>query len=82
MTAPTIFNVGGEAGAEAIVPLHAGPETLKKMDEKIDYLMNRNQTIVVNIAGHEVKNVIDPMIDSHIVSRGEAGITNTQRVAF
>ena len=39
MTQPTVFHVGGEAGAEAIMPLHKGPQTLQFMDAKLDAVL-------------------------------------------
>lgn len=42
MTQPTVFHIGGEAGSEAILPLHRGPQTLEFIDKKIDALLRNS----------------------------------------
>jgi TP901 family phage tail tape measure protein len=44
MDQPTVFHVGGEAGSEAIIPLHRGPQTLEFIDRKIDALLKNSGT--------------------------------------
>ena len=44
MDQPTVFHVGGEAGSEAILPLHRGPQTLEFIDRKIDALLKNSGT--------------------------------------
>ncbi len=42
MTQPTVFHIGGEAGTEAILPLHRGPQTLEFIDKKIDEILRND----------------------------------------
>jgi hypothetical protein len=81
MDRPTVFHVGGEAGSEAIMPLHNGPNTLKLMDDKIDALSDR--PVVVNIVGDEggLKRFIRVEADIHVTDKLQRG-QGTQRVVF
>jgi hypothetical protein len=75
MDSPTIFHVGGEAGPEAILPLHNGSDTLQIMDQKLDALLGtpRNIHITTNIAGQKVDEVIVPIVDKHVWDRERTG---------
>lgn len=81
MERPTVFHIGGEAGSEAILPLHNGPSTLKKMDEKLDALASK--TINVNIIGDErgLRQFVRVEADVHITSKLQRG-QGLERVAF
>lgn len=67
----------GESGPEGIIPLPDGPDTLSKIIDRLDRIEARqgNQIIVVNIAGTEVKRVLNPMIDTVVAARQSAGVT-------
>ncbi len=68
MTQPTFFapgHYGGEAGAEGIIPLHKGKDTLKYMDEKLDRILGSKQPIENNI---KLKIVLDGKeLDARII---------------
>jgi hypothetical protein len=81
MTKPTVFHVGGEAGDEAIVPLHNGPDSFRKLDEKVDRLLagrggdDEMKAILAAIAAYSKKT-------SDILRRFEyTGIPESQRQA-
>lgn len=78
MTNPTVFHVGGEAGPEAIVPLHNGPDTLAKMDAKIDALNDR--PIIINIQGDGagLEKFIRVIADDHRVQVNRSGLDPMQ----
>ncbi len=84
MTQPTVFHVGGEAGAEAITPLHAGPDTLKKMHEDIK-AGNNQQPVIHNhfyVNGKEISTEIMPQVDAHIVDRENRPNMTGQRAVY
>lgn len=62
MTQPTVFHIGGEAGSEAILPLHRGPQTLEFIDKKIDALLSNSgvddemRAILVAVATYTKKS--------------------------
>ena len=66
----------GERGIEGLIPLPDGPDTMTKIIDRLDRIEARqSQTIIVNIAGHEVKRTITPMIDSVVAARQSSGVT-------
>jgi len=81
MTDPTVFHIGGEAGAEAILPLHDGPNTLEKMDSKLDALASR--PIMISITGDDngLKQFIQVEAEGVIIDRNRSGLqTSTERM--
>jgi len=81
MTDPTVFHIGGEAGAEAILPLHDGPNTLEKMDSKLDALASR--PIIISITGDDngLKQFIQVEAEGVIIERNRTGLqTSTERM--
>lgn len=70
------FHQFGERGIEGLIPLPDGPDTMSKIIDRLDRIESRqSQTIIVNIAGTEVKRTITPMIDSVVAARQTAGVT-------
>lgn len=66
----------GEAGTEALIPLPDGPDTMSKIIDRLDRIEARqSQMIVVNIAGTEVKRVINPMVDAVVAARQSRGVS-------
>lgn len=59
----------GESGAEAILPLHAGPRTLQQMDAKLDALSARPTTLTINLDGRQIATATMPYIDAHVVDK-------------
>jgi tape measure domain-containing protein len=72
----------GEAGAEAITPLHAGPDTLAKMDAKIDAIASRPVVINFNGDAAALSKFIKIEADSHVVARNRAGLDPNQRAVY
>jgi phage-related minor tail protein len=72
----------GEAGAEAITPLHAGPDTLAKMDAKIDALASRPVVINFNGDAAALSRFIKIEADTHVVARNRAGLDPNQRAVY
>ncbi|MDY0322316.1 MAG: hypothetical protein RBR23_11350, partial [Arcobacteraceae bacterium] len=65
----------GEAGAEAITPLHAGPDTLKKMDAKLDALLSGGRPVqhVINLDGRQIASATLPYVDAHVAGKASRG---------
>lgn len=59
----------GEAGAEAIMPLHAGPKTLEKMHEDIRALAARPMTTIINLDGRQIASATMPFVDAHVAAK-------------
>ena len=85
----TIF---GEAGAEAVLPLHNGRNTLKVMDNKLNTLISFlsseiiNQkdngcNVIVMVDGEEISSKIIPHTDKFITDKFNRGMME-QRVVF
>ena len=73
----------GEAGAEAITPLHAGPDTLKKMDAKLDTLLSGGRPVqhVINLDGRTIATATLPYVDAHVAAKATRGAL-TKRTVF
>ena len=70
------FHQFGERGIEGLIPLPDGPDTMTKIIDRLDRIESRqSQTIIVNIAGTEVKRTINPMIDAVVAARQSSGVT-------
>lgn len=65
--------VVGEAGAEAITPLHAGPNTLKLMHDDIRAIGNRPLNLVINLDGKQIAAATMPSVDAHIAAKASRG---------
>ncbi|MDY0292888.1 MAG: hypothetical protein RBR02_11210, partial [Desulfuromonadaceae bacterium] len=65
----------GEAGAEAIMPLHAGPGTLKAMHEDIKSLAGRPVNLTINLDGRQIAAATMPMVDAHVAAKATRGQT-------
>lgn len=63
----------GEAGAEAIMPLHAGPKTLEKMHEDIRALAARPMTAIINLDGRQIASATMPYVDAHVAAKATRG---------
>ena len=63
----------GEAGAEAIMPLHAGPKTLEKMHEDIRALAARPMTTIINLDGRQIATATMPYVDAHVAAKASRG---------
>lgn len=63
----------GEAGAEAIMPLHAGPKTLEKMHEDIRALAARPMTTIINLDGRQIASATMPFVDAHVAAKATRG---------
>jgi hypothetical protein len=49
---------------------------MTKIIDRLDRIESRqSQTIIVNIAGQEVKRTINPMIDAVVAARQSSGVT-------
>jgi len=59
----------GESGAEAILPLHAGPRTLQQMDAKLDALAARPTTLTINLDGRTIATATMPYVDAHVADK-------------
>ncbi len=59
----------GEAGAEAIMPLHAGPGTLKAMHDDIKAMAGRPVNVTINLDGREIGRTVLPMVDAHVAAK-------------
>ena len=81
MNDATVFHVGGESGSEAIMPLHDGPDTLKKRHEDIKATSARPMNVQVFIGGKELKKDMVVIVDEHVVARNKRGLT-TERTNY
>lgn len=63
----------GESGAEAIMPLHAGPKTLEKMHEDIRALAARPMTTIINLDGRQIASATMPFVDAHVAAKASRG---------
>lgn len=63
----------GEAGAEAIMPLHAGPKTLEKMHDDIRALAARPMTTIINLDGQQIARATMPYVDAHVAAKASRG---------
>lgn len=72
----------GEAGAEAITPLHAGPDTLKKMDAKLDALLSGGRPVqhVINLDGRQIATATLPYVDAHVAAKAGRGALSKRTV--
>jgi phage-related minor tail protein len=59
----------GEAGAEAIMPLHDGPGTLKKMHDDIKALANRPVAVTITMDGQQIARATLPFVDAHVAAK-------------
>lgn len=73
----------GEAGAEAITPLHAGPKTLELMDAKLDALLSGGRPVqhVINLDGRTIATATLPYVDAHVAGKASRGAL-TRRTVF
>lgn len=73
----------GEAGAEAIMPLHAGPKTLQQMDAKLDALLSGGRPVqhVINLDGRTIATATLPYVDAHVAAKATRGAL-TKRTVF
>ncbi|MDX9792005.1 MAG: tape measure protein [Kiritimatiellia bacterium] len=73
----------GEAGAEAIMPLHAGPRTLQQMDAKLDALLSGGRPVqhVINLDGRTIAAATLPYVDAHVAAKATRGAL-TKRTVF
>jgi len=85
MDRSTVFHVGGESGSEVIAPLPYGPNMMADIYDATVKNKNEESSPPVNvrvfIGDKEIKKDIKVMIDSHVVSRNERGLT-TERVVY
>lgn len=66
----------GEGGqAEAIMPLHAGPGTLKAMHADIKSLASRPVSLTINLDGQQIARTTLPTIDAHLAAKATRGQT-------
>ena len=63
----------GEAGAEAIMPLHDGPGTLKKMHDDIKALANRPVAVTITMDGQQIATATMPYVDAHVAAKASRG---------
>ena len=70
----------GESGAEAIMPLHAGPKTLEKMHEDIRALAARPMTTIINLDGRQIASATMPYVDAHVAAKATRGQLARQTV--
>jgi hypothetical protein len=70
----------GESGAEAILPLHAGPKTLQQMDAKLDALADRPTTLTINLDGRQIATATMPYVDAHVAAKAIRGQLGHQTV--
>jgi tape measure domain-containing protein len=59
----------GEAGAEAIMPLHDGPGTLKKMHDDIKAIAARPVAVTINLDGRQIASATMPYVDAHVAAK-------------
>jgi tape measure domain-containing protein len=59
----------GEAGAEAIMPLHDGPGTLKKMHDDIKAIASRPVAVTINLDGRQIASATMPYVDAHVAAK-------------
>lgn len=59
----------GEAGAEAITPLHAGPKTLEKMHDDIKAIAARPVAVTINLDGRQIASATLPYVDAHVAAK-------------
>ena len=71
----------GEAGAEAIMPLHAGPKTLELMDRKLDALAARPMVVNINGDAAGIARFVRVEVDRMMTSKSERRVA-AKRVTF
>lgn len=59
----------GEAGAEAITPLHAGPKTLQLMHDDIKAMAARPVAVTINLDGRQIASATMPFVDAHVAAK-------------
>jgi len=72
----------GEAGAEAIMPLHAGPKTLQQMDAKLDALLGGGRPVqmTINLDGQQIARATMPFVDAHVAAKASRGALGKRTV--
>lgn len=72
----------GESGAEAIMPLHAGPKTLQQMDAKLDALLGGGRPVqmTINLDGRQIARATMPMVDAHVAAKAGRGALGKRTV--
>lgn len=72
----------GEAGAEAIMPLHAGPKTLQQMDAKLDALLGGGRPVqmTINLDGRQIARATMPLVDAHVAAKAGRGALGKRTV--
>lgn len=63
----------GESGAEAITPLHAGPDTLKKMHDDIKAIGSKPVHVTINLDGKQIGSAVMPLVDAHVTAKASRG---------
>lgn len=63
----------GEAGAEAITPLHAGPKTLQLMHDDIKAIAARPVAVTINLDGRQIASATMPFVDAHVAAKATRG---------